>query len=271
MEGVKFTDDPLQVTVASHHGRVIHIMCLHGKMSFQIAENLFHITASNYAIIVPGQIITDLEISEDWDGIIMLLDDTFVRTIPIRNNYGMIGFVSLVSNPIIKLSPSDALNCEIDLQRLRIRIDETSHLFHDELVASLLKAHILDLYDIHARISSPEDISERQATLMRRFMEMLLRGDYRSYRAQKYYADALCITPHYLSEVCKTVSGQPFSFWIDRFAIQEAVHLLNDPTRTITEISELLNFSSTSYFTRYIQKHLGVAPTTLRHQDYVMN
>ena len=166
--------------------------------------------------------------------------------------------------PIIKLSPSDASNCETDLRRLHERVVETSHLSHEELIASLLNAHILDLYDIHARISSPEDISERQATLMRRLMEMLFRGDYRKHRSQKYYADALCITPHYLSEICKTVSGQPFSFWIDRFLLQESVRLLNDKKLSLTEISERLNFSSLSYSTRYIKKHIGVSPSALR-------
>lgn len=264
MEAINFVDNPFDVIAASRQGLVVHIMCLHGKMNFKIAENIFCVTASAYAIIVPGQIITEVEASEDWVGMIMLLDDAFVRTIPIRNNYGTIGFVSLVRNPIIKLSPSDAFNCEADLRRLRRRTGETSHLFYDELIAALLNAHILDLYDIHARISSPEDVSERQATLMRRFMEMLFRGDYRENRSQKYYADALCVTPHYLSEISKTISGQPFSYWIDRFTLQEAVRLLNDSTLSIADICDRLNFSSQSYFTRYIQKHLGMSPNAFR-------
>lgn len=264
MESVKFADNPLQVSQASRQGLVVHIMCLNGCMNFQIYETRFEITPSDYAIIVPGQIITHVEVTEGWNGIIMLLEDAFVRTIPTRNNYGTIGFVSLVRNPIIRLSPSDAFTCETDLRRLRVRLGETSHLFHDELVASLLNAHILDLYDIHARISSPDDISERQATLMRRFMEMLFRGDYRKHRSQKYYADALCITPHYLSEISKAISGQPFSYWIDRFTVQDAVRLLNDPTLSLADISDRLNFSSQSYFTRYIRKHLGVSPIAFR-------
>lgn len=264
MEGVRFIEDTMQISMASRQGLVIHVLCLGGEMSFIISGNKFDLTISNYAIFVPGQIIDNVKVSEDWDGIIMLLDDAFVRTIPVRNNYGTIGFVSLVRNPIIRLSPSDAFNCETDLRRLRVRIEKTSHLFHDELIASLLTAHILDLYDIHARISSPDEISERQATLMRRFMGMLFRGDYREHRSQKYYADALCITPHYLSEISKTISGHPFSFWIDRFTVQEAVLLLNDKSLSLSDISERLNFSSLSYFTRYIQKHLGVAPSALR-------
>lgn len=264
MESVKFLDNPLQISDASRQGLVVHVLCLKGTMEFRIADKHSLVAVSDYAIVVPGQIISDVRVSEDWDGLILLISEEFVRTFPVRNNYGTIGFVSLVRNPIIRLSPSDAFICETDLRRLRERMAETSHLFHEELVAHLLNAHILDLYDIHARISSPDEISERKATQMRRFMEMLFRGDYQEHRSQKYYADALCITPHYLSEICKTISGQPFSFWIDRFTVQEAVRLLNDKSLSLTEISERLNFSSLSYFTRYIQKHLGITPSTLR-------
>ena len=50
------------------------------------------------------------------------------------------------------------------------------------MVGYLLAAHILDLYDIHARNCLPEDFPTRAAELLRRFTEELASGSYRRYR-----------------------------------------------------------------------------------------
>ena len=42
---------------------------------------------------------------------------------------------------------------------------------------------------------------------MNRFLRMLEEGTYRERREVTYYADRLCVTPKYLSEVSKKASG----------------------------------------------------------------
>lgn len=43
---------------------------------------------------------------------------------------------------------------------------------------------------------------------MQHFMSLLDRGEYVQHRDVAWYADTLCVTPKYLSEVCREVSGQ---------------------------------------------------------------
>ena len=57
------------------------------------------------------------------------------------------------------------------------------------------------------------EITSQQHQLMEEFMAMLERGDFRQNRDIGYYADKLCVTSKYLSEVCKKVSGLPAAFW----------------------------------------------------------
>ena len=89
------------------------------------------------------------------------------------------------------------------MSRLRERLNDREHLFREEMLGHLLLAHILDLYDIHARGRKPEPIPERAISLLRQFIEMLYQGEYVRHRDLSYYASHLCITPHYLSEICK--------------------------------------------------------------------
>ena len=79
------------------------------------------------------------------------------------------------------------------------------------------------------------------------------RGDCREHREVKYYADALCVTPKYLSEVCRLVSGYSASYWIARYTALDISRQLRDRTLSIEAVADLFHFSSLSHFSRYVQ------------------
>jgi AraC-like DNA-binding protein len=60
------------------------------------------------------------------------------------------------------------------------------------------------------------------------------------------------------------VSGIPASTWIESFTANELKHLLNNRQLTLTDIADEMNFSSMSFFSRYVKKVLGVSPSEYR-------
>ena len=100
--------------------------------------------------------------------------------------------------------------------------------------------------------------------VMHRFIDMLERGDYRRSREVGYYADRLCVTPKYLSEVCRKVSGYAANFWINRYATIDIARLLRDKSLSLTDIADMYGFTSQSHFTRYVQQNLGASPSAFR-------
>lgn len=93
---------------------------------------------------------------------------------------------------------------------------------------------------------------------------LFLGGKSREHRTIEYYANRLCVNPHYLTEICRRFTHQPASYWIDRFMIRELSSLMADQTLTFDDIAFRMNFSSLSYFSRYINKHLGITPSQFR-------
>ena len=91
----------------------------------------------------------------------------------------------------------------------------------------------------------------------------------RNHREVSYYASRLCITPKYLTEVCKKASGFTANYWIDRFTISRITHLLSDKNLTLKEISDNMNFSSLSFFSRYVQRLLKVSPSEYRNGNLI--
>lgn len=263
-DGIVFVDTWQEFNALRYAGRIVHILCCRGSMGFTFQETHYNVTAGDYVILPNAELGSDFSVSGDFWGILMNLSDAFVTSIAIRSNYGIIGHLSLLQNPVMKLSDRNYRTCEAAMQYLRMRMEEKDHLFREELLGSLLTAHILDLYDIHARSRNNVQVSERITVLLRKFIELLYNGEYIRNRDLDFYASRLCITPHYLSEICKKVSGKPATYWIDRFTIQEITRLLRQKELSLTTIAERMNFSSVSYFSRYVQKRIKVAPSEYR-------
>ena len=263
-DGIVFADTWQEMRDLQYAGRVIHILCLKGNMGFTFQDTHYNISSGDYVILPNAALVSDFSASDDFQGILMNLSEAFVTSIAIRSNYGIIGHLSLLRNPVMKLSGRDFRICGSALQYLRMRMEDERHFFREELLGSLLTAHILDLYDIHARSRKELQVSEHIASLLRNFIELLYDGEYVRNRDLEFYASRLCITPHYLSEICKKASGNPASYWIDRFTMQEITRLLRQKELTLTEIAERMNFSSVSYFSRYVQKRLDMSPSEYR-------
>lgn len=244
---------------------VIHILCRRGSMSFRFQNVHYNIAAGDYVILTNMSLASGFSESDDYEGITMGLSEPFVLSIAIRNNYGIIGHLSLLQNPVMKLSPPDFRKCSSDMERLRERLADKTHLFREEMLGYLLMAHILDLYDIHARGQAPRPVPERTAKLLQQFVDMLYGGEYITHRDVPYYASRLCVTPHYLSEICRKASGKPATYWIDRFTLHEIANLLCQKELTLTDIADRLHFSSVSYFSRYVKKQTGLYPTAYRN------
>ena len=248
---------------------VLHIFCIQGSMELTIRNVSYRIVPGDYVILPCISLLTRYSESSDFCSFVMGLSREFAISFSIRSDYDIVGYLSLLENPVMKLSEGEFARCCTDLERLRLRLsDSESHLFREGMLGSLLAAHIFDLYDIHARGHCQKQISERGIDLLRRFVELLSRGDYCCYRDLDYYAACLCITPQHLSRICRQASGHPASYWIDHFVFREAIRLLNRKELSFSEIAERLKFSSLSHFNRYFQRQTGLSPTEYRINLY---
>ena len=128
-----------------------------------------------------------------------------------------------------------------------------------------IECMIIDFFDFHSALyGKGEKLSSQYLLIMEQFLQLLERGDYRQHHEISYYAEQLCITPKYLSEVSKQVSGFPANYWIIRYTTLDISRKLRDRNKTLTELVDMYGFSSPSYFTQYVKKHLGATPSEFR-------
>ena len=99
--------------------------------------------------------------------------------------------------------------------------------------------------------------------LFKKFIEMLATYD-GSERSVKAYADRLCVTPKYLSTVCKTVSGKTALEWIHDFLADAITRNLKYTEGSIKEISDVLGFPNMSFFGKFVKTRFGMSPKEYR-------
>lgn len=262
--GLYFADHPAELLTPSHVNDILHVLITGGSVSFYLKETLFNAVKYDYLIFPNPAIVKHLCTSADFTAQVMSFTGDFNARVFIRSNYGAIGHCALLQNPVMRLDGRDFEHCRHDLAYLKERALQNDHRFHAELVGNLFVAHVLDLFDIHMRQHAELNVSASGAALLNRFVELLYAGHAATHREVRYFADRLYVSPHYLSEVCRKASGESASDWIERFAVSAVTALLNDKTLTLTQIAERLNFSSLSYLTRFVKKHLGLTPSAYR-------
>ena len=252
-----FHDDLSDYDNFNNVGKVTHILCEKGSFSFLLNHIRYNVCEGDFVIFLNGVTITDLHRSVDFKGIIFEFSESFFYTDNVRNNYIIIGHLSLLKNPVMRLDKREFKTVFFSLNIIKEKIVETDHLFHSERIAALLKVHVLEILNIHATNYAVISIDSRPATIMTNFISMLEKGEYVNHRDVGFYSSELCISPHYLSEVSKLTSGQPASYWIERFTLQSLLSDIIKKEGTLSELAYKFNFSSLSHISRFIKKHTG--------------
>ena len=105
--------------------------------------------------------------------------------------------------------------------------------------------------------------NRRHVEIVLAFRE-LLAEDGRIVRNPAHYAAALHISPVYLNEVVKNVTGESVGRYIRNEIVLRAKRMLVYTTRNIGEIACELGFDDYAYFTRLFTKQTGMNPTAYR-------
>lgn len=248
----------------SKENYIAHMLCLDGYCSYRFNGEVRNLQRGDLSIIRKRENIEDIKHSDDFRCRIIYARASFIELCTPQTNYGIKGSIALFIDPVIHLTPTQFDLCMRDYDTLQARIDNKKHLFWRETVINAMQAAILDFFDFHARIHGDSDISSQQTSIMTRFIELLDSGIYREHREVSYYADKLCVTPKYLSEISKKVSGYAANYWINRYTALDISRLLRDKSLTFVQISDMFHFSSPAYFSRYVQRTLGLNPTQYR-------
>ena len=243
----------------------VHILCHGGSARFKMMEKTYAMEAGDWTIWQIGSDIYDASYSEDFNADFLLVERNFL----IENNPEVVwatkGYVFIKENPVFRLDGKGLASIENDFAMIKQRLSERN-IFRREILGRTLQIFLFDLWNVYGEaISRQEELGNSSAGLFQRFMSLVSQHSIKE-REVGFYADRLCVSPKYLSEIVKKGSGRPASYWISGYATQEVVALLKKPDMTLAEISERLGFYNPAHFSRFVKKMLGMSPSEYRQK-----
>lgn len=249
--------------ISTHH---VHIIVRHGEMSFSDGKNTFRSHANDLVIWQMSNSICRVEYTADFEADFLIVTPEFLQQYNPEMVWASKGFI------FIRLHPSFALNEEAlalmnsDFALFTQRLSLPDSPFKREVLGRVMQIFLYDMWTVYMHGISNMQTTDSAARLFLRFL-WLAQEHARREREVGFYADKLCISAKYLSQVSRTITGLPASQWIHFYATFELITLLNDTTKSLSAICEEMNFNSMSFFSRYTKKNLGKSPSEYRQKE----
>lgn len=236
------------------------MFCLRGVMRVRLNLKEYALGENDILIALPGTIGECLEVGSDTEvAVIGLSGHRLEREQKLSLSMAFLKF--LTSTSLIHIS-SVQMEESIKLYYLmREKLEQTEYIFKLEAVAGYLQVLF---YNSCQWISDYDRqqlqrVENRQQQLFESFLK-LVQTYYIEHRSMSFYAEQLCLTPKYLSQVILEVSDRHATDWIREYVILDAKALLKSGRYTVQQVGDFLNFPNASFFGKYFKAAVGCTP-----------
>ena len=248
----------------------------YGHQSYDFSEGVM-------GFVAPGQVFSvddTLDVS-DLSGWMLVFHPDLLRKYPLAQKIGSYGFFSYQVHEALHLSAYEEAALDALLVTIRAEYERPIDGFsQDVLVAQLdlLLSYANRFYHrqfVTRRSGEPDreggdaaGSPERSRPLLTRFETRLI-----GYFAQdgelslptvQYFADALHVSPAYLSDMLRTLTGQTTQQHIHSALIERAKQVLLTTSLSVNETAFQLGFAYPQYFSRLFKSKTGMTPAAFR-------
>ena len=245
-------------------GCILLALCLKGHAEYIVDTDKLIVHPNDLMILNEGQLTEDYKLSEDCSGIAIMLSQDFLQEIIEGVNEISSLFLFSRTHPILSLQPEE-VNAIINyFQLLKEKVQNKNHHFRKDTVRMLISSMIYDVSNAIYRIQHINIKRQSRGEIILAKFIYLVEQNFKSERRVSWYAQKLCITPKYLSEIIKQVSHRTPNEWIDYYVTRELKVLLKNSGKSIKEITLEMNFANQSFLGKFFKEHVGMSPTEYR-------
>ena len=238
---------------------------LRGKIRY--GQNYYDFDEGGMVFTSPNQLMAT-EDDAEYKGYTLLVHPDFIRNYPLGKNIKNFGFFSYAANEALHLSDKEKsviLNIFKNIEdELQSPIDDFSQ--------DVIIAQIELILNYSNRFYKRQFITRKSANsdLLSKF-EMLLNDYFNKETALmkglptvQYLADELHVSPHYLSDMLRTLTGQNAQQHIHHQLIEKAKEILSASNLSVAEIAYQLGFEHPQSFNKLFKRKTNLSPLQFR-------
>lgn len=244
------------------------LLVKNGNVNLTINEKNISLTKNDMLFYTRNHFINSIEVSDDFCGTALIINARLASELIHSNVDMMRNLFYIGENPILHLTDGMMIQYHryFELIQYKWNKDQCDSIYNCDIVHSIARAMLYEWANV-VNNNIPEDNENRALKqgerLFKNFIYELTNDQVKS-RSVTDYANRLCVTPKYLSAVCKQVTGKTASTYINFYMVKDIKQLLKYSDKSIKEIAQTLGFPNLSFFGKYVKAHLGVSPSAYR-------
>jgi YesN/AraC family two-component response regulator len=244
-------------------GMVLGI-CVQGEATVAVNYKRYSLKANSTLTILPSHVFQIESQSEDFILECVFFSYNVFVGLVLPSDFNVL--FQIAKQPCMPVSKQVAQTILNYHDFITEQYNSTQEVYRVQIIRGLLYALLLYVVSIYKKTENVKytGTMSRQEGITASFL-MLLNEHYISDRKVSFYADKLCITSKYLSQVVKETTFRPVLKWITDRIITEAKLRLRATNMSVLQISEELNFPNPSFFGQFFKKHTGTTPFKFRH------
>lgn len=251
---IMFSDGPF--LIEDYRFALIKKGCLHTEINLK--ERF--INAGSLVFVTPGTIVSPICIGEtELDGIGLSPD---VLRLALHDNLPEL-LNGHIKDGQLEISETDAILFDRLYQTLSLLVN--AHPDNQETHLGMAAAIIHSFNRVFSLNKSTAcKSSTTSQTIFDRFIELANQHCHQQHQL-RFYAERMCITERYLGTVVKQTSGATAKEWIDKAIVTAAKVMLRHSNKQVVQISDDLNFPTSSFFCKYFKRLTGMTPQEYRN------
>ena len=239
-----------------------------GKMKY--GQNSYDFDEGILTFFSPGQVIStvtaeDISLSGWW----LVIHPDFIQNYTLAKRIKEYGYFSYSVNEALHLSEKEEAMIETSMKNIAQEYRSIIDTYSQDVMVS----HIELVLNYANRFYNRQFITRKQASndlLIR--LEGLLSDYFNSEKVQElglpsvqYISDQLHISPNYLSDMLRSLTGQSTQQHIHNKLIEKAKEILTTTSLSVSEIAYQLGFEYPQSFSKLFKGKTNVSPLEFRH------
>lgn len=216
----------------------------------------------------PGQIFSVTNATDNpVSGYMMIFKPELIRHYPLGRVIGQYGFFSYSTAEALHLSDKEDTIIMSLMHQMQEELQTNIDVYSQDVIVSHIELLLSYAKRFHhrqflTRSSTNNDIVVK----MEELMDVYLKSDatLSGVPTVNYFADKLHLSPNYLSDVMKNVTGRNAQTHIQEFLVERAKELLSTTNLSIKEIAYDLGFEYPQSFSTMFRKNTQQTPLQFR-------
>lgn len=244
---------------------IVLLFCVEGEVRVHINEKEYTITQHDALFAGLNSLVSIDYLSPDVSCKLCAINSQLAFSLISKGQADAL--IELQDNPVIPFSPDEVQLMDKYYELADFKMTHPAF-SQKETVASLLKAFAIDLLSLIERHTTRDESILRQGDKLYRKFMYLVASNADGHRSVKSYADQLCVTPKYLTSVCRQHSSRSASDIITNSLVARIKQMLLYSDMSVKEIATKLNFDNLSFFGKFVKKQLGHSPVNYRKANH---